>query len=192
MSVVTTDRLERYMKGLVAAADLATRAARDGFFVEYVVLTASLIDGVLRIGLVLQNQLRSRSSAIDEALLYQAATDPILSERSVYRRALEEGVIKQEVFDRLQELYDQRNRVVHRYLITDLTTAEVVGIARALQEGFSLVSDAVAMLEQRQLDEGVGMTCALDGTLCAEELREFAKEKHGSEWLARALSRGAT
>ena len=130
---MTGDRLERFVKGFAAAADLAQRAAREGFFVEYVVLIASLIDGALRIGLVLQNQLRTGSTAIDEALLYQAAEDPILSERTVYRRALDEGVIVQALFDRLQDLCDQRNRVVHRFLITDITTAEMVGVALRCQ-----------------------------------------------------------
>jgi hypothetical protein len=51
------EKFENFMRGFSAAAELDARAARLGCFVECVCLTASVIDGLLRMGLILKHQL---------------------------------------------------------------------------------------------------------------------------------------
>ena len=49
-------------------------------------------------------------------------------EKTVYKMALDEGLLTQNLHDRLSELYNQRNKVIHRYIITDLLTKDVMKI----------------------------------------------------------------
>jgi hypothetical protein len=111
--MTTESRLSQFMDGFVGATELLQRAGQNGFFIEYICLAASVIDGSLRISLILQHQLKTQSSELLEDLLLQTDADPIVSERTIYRRAEQEGVINSELARKLEELYTKRNRVVH-------------------------------------------------------------------------------
>jgi hypothetical protein len=165
------------MVGFTAAAELHTRAGKAGAFVESVCLGASVVDALLRVGLVLKHQLVTRSSEIPVELILQEKSDNPISEREIYRRARAAGLIDQELFDRLGNLYDDRNRVVHRYVISGITTAEVLDIGIAYEAAIGKVAPIVTALEQEQIASGVGMTKI--GPDCDREfLEEFASEKH--------------
>jgi uncharacterized protein YutE (UPF0331/DUF86 family) len=43
-------------------------------------------------------------------------------ERKIYRQALDLGIITAEINSKLEALYNERNKVVHRYIITDFKT----------------------------------------------------------------------
>ena len=109
--MTTASRMGQFMDGFVAAAELLQRAAENGFFIEDICLAASVIDGSLRIGLILQHQLETRSSALLDELLLQTDADAIVSEREIYRRAAQQGVIDGNLAHVLEELYTKRNRV---------------------------------------------------------------------------------
>jgi hypothetical protein len=143
------------MSGFAAANELLHRAFNNGFLVEAVVLGAAVIDGSLRIGLILQHQIETKSEDVLEDLLYQGADDRAVSERQVYRRARETSVIDDGLFRELDDLYDQRNRVVHRYIISDLTSQEMFKIARRYELALPKVNEAIWVLEQRQIKLGV-------------------------------------
>lgn len=185
-------RLECFLKGLSAAVELAHRASSNGFLIEYIILAGSIIDAALRMALVLQHQLDTSSSDIPDELLYQGEGDKALSERTVYRRALEAGLITRELFERLQDLYSDRNKVVHRYIISDITTEDAFRIARGFEDAIPIVNEAVWLVEEKQIGRGVGMTRSAAGDMSQEDLSSWAKDKHGAEWLARAIKRRAT
>ena len=86
-------RLEDFIAGFAAAVELRTRAGELGAFIESVCLGATVIDGALRIGLILKHQRITGTSEILPELLYQAEDDKPVSERVVYRRAREQEVI---------------------------------------------------------------------------------------------------
>jgi len=77
--IKTTDKLENFMNGFVAAVQLSHRAGKNGFFIEYILLIASIIDGMLRISLMLQYQLETKSNKVLDALLCQSNEDKIIS-----------------------------------------------------------------------------------------------------------------
>lgn len=57
-----------------------------------------------------------------------------MQERKIFDRSLEYGVIDQEIYDELNSLYLLRNRVIHRYIISDIRTRDLIDIvARYLQ-----------------------------------------------------------
>lgn len=180
------------MKGLSAAVELAYRASSNGYLVEYVVLSASIIDASLRMALILQHQLDTSSTEIPKELLYQGEGDKAVSERSIYRRALEAGLITEKLFERLQDLYSERNKVVHRYIVSDITTMDAFRIARDFEETVPLIRDAVSIVEEKQIESGVGMTRPSTSEEPHPDLSSWGTDKHGAEWLARAIKKEAT
>jgi hypothetical protein len=180
-------KLRDFLRGFAAAVELDSRAANQGCFVESVCLTASLIDGFLRMGLILRHQLETGSTELLEDLLEEDATDSIVSERDVYRRALAAGVIDRRLFDELESLYKDRNRVVHRYVISAITTDEVLAIAISLDAAKEAVANQIADLEDEQVRKGVGMTRVAEHGPTREDVMSFAMPKHGDAELGRLL-----
>lgn len=185
------DRFTDFMNGLVAAAQLQQRAGNNGFMIEFIVLTASIIDGGLRVGLVLQHQIDTKSTEVPEHFIYQADEDKALSERQIYRHALEAKIISQSLFDELQELYSARNRVIHRYIISAITTEKVFKIAHRYEMVIQKVNSAIWVIEDRQTQLGVGMTRKSKKGEHKSEYDAMARLKHGADWLAHALKRNA-
>ena len=179
-------KLREFMAGFAAASELLARAQREGFFIECVCLTASTIDGLLRMGLILKHQLDTSSTDLLDQLLHQADEDAVISEREVYRRSLQAGIVDQATFDELERLYKERNRVVHRYIISEITTQEVLDTAIRLDEIMRQVTDQVSILEEEQLRLGVGMTRSAKDAVSIV-LSDLTIGKHGNDGLARAL-----
>lgn len=182
-----SDQFTRFMKGLAATAELHARAGQLGCFVESVCLCASMIDGALRMGLILKHQLDTRSTDLLPELLYQGETDSLISEREIYRRALQSGVIDQNTFDELNLLYDDRNRVIHRYIISEITTTQVLDIAIRYDKLKNRVSEHIWKIEAAQIREKTGMTVHDDKKFGLKELLQFAEDKHGSPGLAKKM-----
>lgn len=178
------------MSGFAGAMELKARAASNGFFIEAVILTATLIDGMLRIGLALRHQLDTRTSEIPGDLLVQRAEDRGVAERQIYQRARQSNVIDEPVLTELQALYTERNRIVHRYLLTAITTQDVLDIGIRYERAFQSVEEAIAVLEQEQIAQGVGMVTNDDSDLDSEAtVDRMATVKHGSLSLAHRLRR---
>lgn len=101
------------------------------------------------------------------------------------------SVIDDAMFARLQTLYDQRNRVVHRYVISRITTSDVLNIAIEYEEIISALSKRIYEIEEQQIKEGIGITVrgpALEGEEGKRFLEEIADEKH-TQALAKLLHR---
>lgn len=180
------------MNGLVAAVQLLSRAGTNGFFIEYVCLSTSVIDATLRIGIILKHQLKSHNNEIIDELLFQSEEDKIISEREIYRKALKEGIITQALFAQLENLYRKRNKIIHRYIISDITTKQVLGIGIQYEKIIPKISNRIKKLEERQLELGIGMTTSDSDRTKSQmksQLEEMSAEKHQNEMLNRALKK---
>jgi len=175
------------MNGFVAAIQLLNRAGQNGFLVEYVCLATSVIDAILRIGIILKYQLKNKTDEVPDELLYMGEGDKIISEREVYRKSLEQDILDEELFNRLNHLYKERNRVIHRYIISDITTREVLDIGIQYEKIIPVVSEQIANLEGQQLELGVGMTVT-GSKVTKSQLDEMATEKHHDANLSLGLS----
>ena len=180
-------RLDDFISGFIAAVELRDRAGELGAFIETICLSATVIDAALRIGLILKHQHRTETSEIPPELLHQTENDTPVLERAIYRNAREQVVIDRALFERLELLYQQRNRVVHRYIISELTTQDVLNIALDYEQALGQVSEAIHRLEHEQIRKGVGMTHLEDGSFEMKDFLELSKHKHGGESLARLL-----
>ncbi|HEX7025715.1 MAG TPA: hypothetical protein VF268_00595 [Gammaproteobacteria bacterium] len=181
------DKLKDFIGGFTAAIELYNRAGKIGAFIESVCLAASIIEASLRMGLVLKHQINMQSSDILDELLFQGEEDKVTVERKIYDRALHEGVINQKLFSTLEELYKDRNRVVHRYIISELTTEEVLSIAIKYDKAIQDVSSAVEVLENEQIQRGIGITRSDIVEFDMKEYFDLASNKHGKRGFVNKL-----
>lgn len=175
------ERLTDFINGFAGSAELLNNAWKNGAFIEAVCVSANLIDGLLRIGIILKRQIIHNHKEIDVSLIYQESTDKT-NEKDLYKKALDECVIKKIVYDELLSLYKERNRVVHRYIITELTTKNLLEIAIRYSEMLETIKIIVTELEIEQIKTGKGITASnpsIEKTILYEDIKKSAKEKHG-------------
>lgn len=181
------------MNGFAAAVELLRRAQRQGCFVEAICLSTSVIDSSLRIGLVLNYQLKCRTQEVPEKYVHESNKGKKTLEREIYSMCLNEKIIKRNLFDKLNTLYTKRNQVVHRYVLSEITTEQVVLLAKEYDDIIDEVGKCVRQLEDEQIIKGIGMTktgADVPGRLKGkgkEMVRNLARIKHGNHYLASKL-----
>ena len=180
-------RLEEFMNGFAAAVQLLSRAGQNGFLVEYVCLATSVIDSILRIGIILKHQIKNQTDDVLDEFLYMREGSKIISERDIYRLSLEQNIIDEELFALLNNIYKKRNRVVHRYIISEITTRQVLDIGIQYEKIIPIVSNEIAKLEENQVELGVGM-CVAGPEIVRSQLDGMIAKKHGNANLAKGLS----
>lgn len=181
--VLALRRYDLFMYSMASLLELRNKAMENGSFVELVVATANLIDASLRLAIILTRQLEEKSDQIDTSLFYQGEKDKAVMERTIYKMALDEGIINQKLFDRLELLYKERNKVVHRYIITDIRTEQVIEIALHYFELEEQIDKIVHDLETAQFQQQIGLNKYLEpGKLSdsqMEVLKASIRDKHG-------------
>jgi len=170
-----TTAIEKFLQGMAAARFLLNKAIERQSAFECIVLQANLMDGCLRIALILKSQLDSRSNVIDDSLLRQRDSDPKRPERMIYAQCLQAGVIDQSLFDALSAAYDKRNKCIHRYLLSDIEYDYASKLVFELDDLMSRVNAIVERLERQQIEFGVGMTVE-GGPETSESLKQLLKE----------------
>jgi hypothetical protein len=155
--ILAIRRYNLFMGSIVTSLEMKIRAQQNGAFIEVVVLAASRIDALLRLAIILTVQLENKSEEIDTSVLYQDSRDRPVSERQIYKRALEHKVIGQDLFDKLELLYKERNRVVHQFIITDILTEDLLEISHRYDEIDHEIGALIDELEYLQYEAGTGM-----------------------------------
>jgi uncharacterized protein YutE (UPF0331/DUF86 family) len=150
-------KFNRFMVSLLASVDLTNKAQEKGSSIELVILYANRIDALLRLALILQKQLQDSTNNIDIELIFQGEEDKPISERAIYKRALDGGVIEEPLFERLTNLYESRNKVVHRYIISDLKTNDIIKLVVDYMDIHEIIGSKVGVLEQEQFTKGIGI-----------------------------------
>jgi len=157
INILPIIRWDLFMHSYVASLDLSNRAFEYGSNVELVILLANQIDAVLRQSIILNHQLVNRVDDIEVSLIFQKENDRPIMEKIIYQRALDDGVISQNQYDKLTELYNGRNKVVHRYIISDLKTDEIVRFVIEYSKIYEELGDQLIALEQKQYEEQIGI-----------------------------------
>lgn len=177
-----SDALPKFVQGMFAAAHLLNEAMKHRRALECIVLQANIMDGMLRMALILKRQIETKSRVIDEKLIRQLDSDGPISERSIYKLCLEAGIIQQDLFADLSVAYDKRNKCIHRYLLSDINYDYATNLVFELDALSDKVIAVVKGLEAEQVRLGVGMTVA-GPELSKEFLREYAEQKEKSHHL---------
>jgi len=151
-------RFEMFLQGVGATNLMLNRAIENKAFIEATCLLATQIDSLLRIAIVLKNQLINKNMVIDKEWIYQSATDKKKSEKDIYEKAKELGILDNDSFNELFKLYNERNRVVHRFIISEITLAEIESISYEYYMIREKIKQVVDDLESEQIKQNIGMT----------------------------------
>lgn len=144
------DKFDRFTGSLAASHDLLHTAIDAGAYIEIIAISASQIDAYLRLSLVITKQLEEKTNNIETRYLYQADGEKGIMERKVFEDALKSQVIDMETFENLNELYNLRNRVIHRYIISDIKSRDLVEIAGRYLSALEVIRLILRNFEQKQ------------------------------------------
>jgi len=152
------EKLENFIRAFGAARLLLEKAYEDGSLIEGLVLYASLTDGFCRICLILNEQIKQRTTLINEKYIYQKDGDHNFTERMIYRKAFNEKIISKTLFDEINILYDIRNKVIHRFFISEVEYSHLEIVCTRYERVYSQLWQITYDLEADQIKNGVGMT----------------------------------
>ena len=148
---------DRFLASLVASYDLLYSAIESESYVEIIVLSANQIDAFLRLSIVLAKQLQAESDDIDVKYLFQGDGEKGLLERVVFNHARELGVIDEATREELSDLYDFRNRIVHRYVISSLKTRDMIPVVTKYLEMSERIRLVLRGFEEQQVGKNFGI-----------------------------------
>ena len=151
------DAIVDFLDGIKATDYLMERAIQSGSFIEYVCLSASMIDAILRNAIILQNRLINQVDSSEEKLLSQTDEDNKISERKIYKDAYSIGIINKDIFDRLNTLYDDRNKCIHRFIISKITYDFVLKVATQYDVIISILINKLDQIEVEYISLNTGV-----------------------------------
>ncbi|MDG3820682.1 hypothetical protein L5B88_27155 [Pseudomonas aeruginosa] len=144
------DKFDRFTGSLAASHDLLNTAIEAMACIEIIAIAANQIDAYLRLSLVIEKQLKDKTDNIEIRYLFQADEEKGIMERKIFDDALKFQIIDQETFDNLNSLYSLRNRVIHRYIISNIKSRDLVEIAERYLKAVEKTRLTLRDLEQRQ------------------------------------------
>ncbi len=151
------DKYEKFTASLAASFDLKNKALENKSFIELLIITANQIDAYLRLAIVMKTQLKARTNRIDITYLFQGESDVPINERKIYRQAKEFEIINEETYNTLEALYKERNKVVHRYIISSFKTIDIYKIVLDYEITCEIVRNNLKSVEDLQFKEGIGI-----------------------------------
>ncbi|MFT4155151.1 hypothetical protein [Parafilimonas sp.] len=153
---ISFDRFEKFNVSLAASFDLKNRAMKSLSLVELIVLSANQIDAYLRLCIVFKFQIVENSLLFKLEYLFQREKDKPLMEKRIYDKAKDMAIISEVQHKKLYLLYDCRNKVVHRYIITDIKTKELLEISYEYELLCEEVRVILESIEAEQFDKKIG------------------------------------
>jgi hypothetical protein len=179
--IINSYRFDMFLQGVGATGLILSKAVENKAFIEATCVLASQIDALLRVGIILKNQINNNNSEIETEWIYQGLNDKKKSEKDIYKKAKELGIIDQSIFDELYRLYDDRNRVIHRFIISEITLAEVEEIAYKYYQKQQEINKVIYNLESEQIKLNVGMTRADNDGQSKDNHLDYIKGKIGKQ-----------
>lgn len=185
-------RYEKFLSALAATFDLTQRAQENESSIELIIIYASQIDAYLRLCIVLKYQIIEKSNLFKIKYLYQDKTDKAITEKRIYKEAHDMGIISTKIYDFLFNLYAERNKIVHRYIISDIKTLILDEIAEKYEMMTEAVRLILAGIEKEQFENHTGYygrkNPHIDKNMeNADFLKSMVNEKHFSDKFYRQL-----
>jgi hypothetical protein len=165
------------MSAIATTMELKSKAIERDSHIEYIVFSANHIDALLRLSIILTNQLKDKNEDIDLSLLFQAETDKPIMERTIYKNCLDSNIISLSLFNELERLYKERNKVIHRFIITDIRSEDVFKLALEYENLYDKIDDLILDLEKKQIEQNVGVWGKNPSVGLSDEHRELLKTK---------------
>lgn len=150
------NRFDKFIVSLAASFDLKNKAIKNSAFIEIIILSANQIDAYLRLCIVFKFQLLENNSLFKLEYLFQGDEDKPLMEKKIYDKAKDMTIISDAQHKNLYSLYDRRNKVVHRYIITDIKTKELLEIGYNYEILCEEIRLILKDIEEEQFDKKIG------------------------------------
>ncbi|WP_437399826.1 hypothetical protein [Flagellimonas lutimaris] len=151
------DKYEKFMASLAASFDIKNTALENESMIEFSIVVANQIDAYLRLSIVMRKQLDDSTDEMDIKYLYQSPSDRPIMERKVYSLAKERRILNDEIFNELESLYLERNKMVHRYIISEFKTNQLFEIAYRYETACEKVRLIMRDIEDEQFEEKIGI-----------------------------------
>jgi hypothetical protein len=152
------ENFSNFLYSFGAARRLLEHAHTTGSLIEGLVVYVSLIDGLLRIAIILEKQLQHGSGDFDFSYIEQKQSGPKYTERQIFEEAYRRKIIGSALKRKIADLYEKRNAVIHRFFLTGLKYVDLEPWLDSYEDIYLQCYDIVYKLESRQLREGKGMT----------------------------------
>lgn len=149
-------RYEKFVAALGATFDLQFRALENESTIELIIINANQIDAYLRLSIVLKSQILDNTKLFRTKYLFQDQKDKPINEKEIYREAKDMKIVDDELCDELFALYNERNKIVHRYIITDIKTYALYKTAYEYQKMSEKIRLILRGIETEQFDKKVG------------------------------------
>ena len=169
--------MANFNRAFLSTKILLERATQAGSLLELLVLNATLLDGTLRLGVILATQLRERNDHVNKDMIFQEGKKYI-GEREIYRMAKDEGILTEDDFNEINALYDFRNVAIHRFFISGVEYNEIKPAIARYRAVLDKVWIPINEFEERQVKEGVGMTKKEDLELDEETIKQIYREQY--------------
>lgn len=172
--------VSNFLSGIGAAYNLLVDAIESKkSYIEQVCLSATLIDGLLRLSLVMKQQLETGKEIVDPMLLFQGSRQKkYINERKIYERARLEKIITKAIEQKLNALYNQRNIIIHRYLISDIKTNDVFLISRRYIRLYLIIKERHRIIHDKLVQKNIGMARNFIENPSQEQIHEQILKKH--------------
>lgn len=168
-----------FIDGITASTMLRNRAGEKGCFIEYLCLSASIVDAIIRTGIILKKQIKNRNNIIDTKMCYQRNSMDKITERQIYKNAFDLEVIDKKLFDKLNDVYECRNKAIHRFAFSDICYNDILESCQIYDTIVDELSALLYEIENTQIQEKIGMTVlSEEGEYTKQKLlEEYAKRK---------------
>lgn len=151
------NKFDLFTASLAASFDLLNNAIESTSYIEIITISSNQIDAYLRLSIVITKQLQKCSNDIDIKYLFQADDERGIMERRIFDDALKLNVIDEIIFKKLNYLYQFRNRVIHRYIISNIKTKDLAQIAMDYIETSEKIRLILRDLENKQSEQEFGV-----------------------------------
>lgn len=149
-------RYEKFVASLGATFDLKVKAIENQSAIELIIINANQIDAYLRLSIVLKYQILDNTKLFRIKYLFQDHNDKPINEKNIYREAQEMKIIDIDLYNELFVLYNERNKIVHRYIITDIKTFTLYKIAFEYEKMSEKIRLILRKIEAEQFTKKVG------------------------------------
>ena len=188
------NKYDRFFDALAASHDLLNSAIESTSFIEIIAIVANQIDAYLRLTIVLANQINTRTDDIDVRYFFQAENEWGIKESKIYEIANNLGIIDNQTSDELASLYKNRNKVIHRYIISNIKTRDFLEIALRYLE----ISEKIRLIskefEQKQFNQDYGIygkkfhRITIPDTNTIQKLYTRVNDKHQLSKFSRSIN----
>ncbi len=150
-------RYSAFVRGIATGQLLFNRAIENKAFFEAIIIMKNQIDALLRIAIVLSDQIKYNTDAIDLNWIYQDEKQATIPFKTMLTECLNRGIIDEALFKTLSEKDDRQTFILNNFVVSAITLPIIQDFAKDLYHMSETINIKVAALEEQQVKLGLGI-----------------------------------